>query len=396
VAISHIHLQGEEMKVRSSSIRVVAGAAVLLLATACGSSGGSSAGGNSASSKVDTAAIDKMAAGYDTKPPADSPPPAKGKSVWWISCGQAIPSCSDTAAGAQEAAKAIGWDFHIADGKLNIPDYTAAIRTALAANADAIMVSGFNCPQVKGAIQDAVSQGVKIIGPDGFDCNSVPGGPKLYNVDMIPAQKVPSVDAYWRNRGVRSADYIMAKSGGQAKIIFNRGHDVPLHQVINEGFLSEIKKCKGCEIVDTVDFDTSGFTPEGPWIKDFRTALVKHPEATATFMPFDLMMSSLGGAQAVKEANSQAMIVGGSTDIDTIDLLRAGKITAITSAFDEAWVGWGAIDELNRAFNKKPSVPEGIDFKIMDANHNLPKTAGTNYQAEFDFRSAYKKAWGVN
>lgn len=382
------------MRVRSSTIGAVCAVAMLLLTSAC-VGGGSISGDDTGSANEDTAAITKLAAGSDTKPPADSPPAAKDKSVWWISCGQAIPSCSNTAAGGEEAAKALGWDFKIADGKLNIPDYTNAIRTALAAKPDAIMISGFNCPQVQGAVQDAVAQGVRIIGPDGFDCDAVPGGKKFYNVDMIPSEAVPSVDAYWRNRGVRTAEYIIAKSGGSAKIILNKGHDVPLHEVINEGFVDTIKKCSGCKIVDTVDFDTSGFTPEGPWIRDFRTALVNHPDATFTFMPFDLMMSSLGGAQAVQESRTNVKIVGGSTDIDTIQLLRDGKITAITSAFDEAWVGWGAIDELNRAFNNQPSAPEGIDFKIMDADHNLPEEVGANYVAEFDFRSAYRKAWGV-
>jgi ribose transport system substrate-binding protein len=385
------------LKRSSVTLKAAAAAgALLVLASACSTGPGQGSDGSTgAGAQEDTGTIDKLAEGTESPPPSDSPPPATGKSVWWISCGQQTPSCSNTTAGGEEAAKALGWDFHIADGQLSTADFAAGIRTALAANPDAIVVSGFNCPQVQGAVQDAVQQGVKIIGPDSFDCLAV-GGPQLYNVPMIPGPAVPDVDAYWRSRGTRAAQYIIAKTGGRAKIINNSGHDVPLQEVINEGFLKEIKKCSGCEIVDTVNFDSSQLGPEGQWIQAFRTSLVQHPEATATFLPLNLMMSSSGGAQAVQESGHDLIVFGGSTDLDTINLLRQGRVDAITSAFDEAWVGWAAMDELNRSFNGGQSVPEGVGFTIIDKDHNLPKDTGTGYKASVDFRSAYLKAWGRN
>ena len=63
--------------------------------------------------------MEQLYAGTYGEPPSTSPPGVKGKSVWWISCSQAVVSCSAPAAAAKEAAQTLGIDFHIADGKFN-------------------------------------------------------------------------------------------------------------------------------------------------------------------------------------------------------------------------------------------------------------------------------------
>ena len=129
-------------------------AAVLLAATACSSGSSSTAtsatpSDSSASSTASssstgaangaTLTMDQLYAGTYAQPPTTSPAGAKGKSVWWISCSQAVVSCSEPAAAAAAAAKILGIDFHVADGKFNVGGaFTTAVRTALAAKPDAL------------------------------------------------------------------------------------------------------------------------------------------------------------------------------------------------------------------------------------------------------------------
>jgi ribose transport system substrate-binding protein len=207
-----------------------------------------------------------------------------------------------------------------------------------------------------------------------------------YNPSMLTNQ------AFWTDFGKIAADYIINKSGGHAKII-NNFHDIPLGVLLNQGFTQELKKCSGCQIVGTVKFTSPDLVPNGAWIQEFRTALTKHPDATAAYFPWDFMMASLGGAQAIRVSGHHMTSFGGEGTSDSLDLVRQGQVTADPASRSVTWLGYAAIDEINRAFNHQPTVPEGLGFTTVDQAHNLPATAGQGYTPTYDFTAAYKQAW---
>jgi ribose transport system substrate-binding protein len=337
--------------------------------------------------------MDELYKGTSVDPPAESPPGAAGKSVWWISCSQAVASCADSAAAAQEAAKALGIDFHIADGKFNVGGaFSTAIQTALAAQPDAILLYGVACELVLGPLQDAKAQGVKIMGVETPDCSDS-GGPQMFDVTEQYSDLYKNTPDLWRAYGAFSADYIINQSGGDAKVIMSSGTE-PLQNFVTEGFKTELAKCEGCSIATEVPYDSSKLTPNGPWIQAFRTSLVQHPEATAVYFPFDIMMAALGGAQAAQESGRDLVTFGGQASSDGLELLRQGKITALSSARDPGWSGWAVMDTINRALQGQPSVPEGIGFQVVDKDNNLPESGP--YVPPIDYQAAYLKAWGVS
>ncbi|MFF2846104.1 sugar ABC transporter substrate-binding protein [Streptomyces sp. NPDC058001] len=341
---------------------------------------------------ADTAALDALYKGMENEPPSVSAKPAKGKSVWWISCGLSIPDCSVPANAAKEAAGKLGIDFHIADGKLNVGGGNAsAVRTALAAKPDAIIIHGISCPIVQQPLEEAKAKGVKVLGVEALDCADT-GGPRLFTTDMKYSKAAQSGEDYFKAWGKISAQYIIAKSGGKAKIINNEGTE-PLQATINQGFLDEIKTCGGCTIVDTIKFSSADLTPNGPWIQGFRSSLVRNPTATATFLPFDVNIATAGGAQAVKESGHKLIAVGGTGQAPAINQVRSGAITAITGAHSPEWMGYAAIDQINRALNNEPTVAQGVGARVVDADHNMPPNADDYYQSPIDFRAAYDKAW---
>lgn len=358
-------------------------------AAAAGASSGAPAPGASTDAK---AVIDKLAAGYESQPPSSGPAPAKGKKVWWISCGQSIPDCAVPAGAAQEAAAKLGFDFHIADGKLNVGGgNAAAIRTALATGPDAIVLHGMSCSTNQQPIQEAKAAGVLVMGVEGLDCSDE-GGQKYFTAPMQYSESAKSVIDYFKAWGTLGAKYAAAVTDGQVKAINNAGIE-PLQKVQAAGFVEGLAQCSTCTIVSTVSYGSPDYGPSGAWIQQYRTALAAHPEANATVYPTDAMMTFSGGTTAVRDSGRKMVQVGGTGGSTGVDLVRSGQMTAITGAHDPKWMGYGAMDNLNRALNGQPAVPEGIGAVVVDKDHNLPAKPGSDYQSKVDYIAAYTKIW---
>jgi ribose transport system substrate-binding protein len=394
------------------------------LVVACSSNGGSSstAAGSATNSSQSSASaasnltkvwapgvptLEQLYHGTYAAPDPKSPPPAKNESIWWISCGQAVVTCADEAAAAQQAAKALGWSFHLYDGNLGTAGaYSTGIQTAIAAKASAIVEQGFACPFVEQALEQAKSAGIPVLGSGALDCSDS-GGPQLFTVPNQYGTIVQTQQDYWKLAGKASADYVIDATEGKAQVIDNAGDGQTQQVMLNDAFTTELKKCSGCSVVDTVPFTNSSLTANGPWINAFRTSLLKYPNANAVYIPFDELTTTLGGAQAVRAAgrtvctsvpSSGGCVVGVEDEGSSagLDLDRQGQWTADTAAQSFPWLGWAAIDELNRYFNHEPAASEGWGFEAVDKQNGLPATPGTNFTPPINYSADYLKAWGAS
>ena len=382
----------------------------MILLAACSSGSGSSSGTASPSSSAATSAgssasagsstglptLAQMFKGNATAPPTSSPPAAKGKNIWWISCGQQASACAQYAAAGKAAAQAIGWTFHLADGNLNIANgYATAMRTALAAHPSAIIEDAFSCSTVEPELEQAKQEGVPVLGLETTDCSDAGTGPTLFTVPMIYSTTYPGNKAWWTGWGQWSADFIIADSGGNAKIIASPGIGDPQFTFLSAGFKEELAKCSGCSIVDNVGWTTSDLAPNGPWVTALRNALIKYPDANYVWWPFDTNAVTSGGAKAVLETGSKAKVVSGIGIGAALELISSGEMYAEGVARDSNWEAWAAIDELNRYFNHQPSVPEGLGFVSIDKSHNMPANPSAGYTTSVPYETLYKKIWGV-
>jgi ribose transport system substrate-binding protein len=331
--------------------------------------------------------------GTETAPPVSGPPAAKGKTVWWVSCGMSIPDCSAPAKAGEEAAKAMGWNFKIADGALNVNNgFEKGVRQALAGKPDAIILHAITCSAANAPLAEAKKQGIPVIGVESLDCSDPPvKGEDLLTYDNPYGKDMATTFDYFTQWGHFGAAYLINKTNAKAQIILTKGTEPP-HIVTNNGFRETFDKCTGCKVLAEATFSNPDLTPDGPYVQRLRSALTKNPTANAGYFPFDVNFL-VGGAQAAKSANKDMFISGGSGSAATFDLVREGLIDGI-AAHDVVWLGWGAIDNLNRIFNKKPVTAQGIGFIAVDKDHNLPGK-GQVYKSKIDFRAAYKKSWGV-
>jgi ribose transport system substrate-binding protein len=302
------------------------------------------------------------------------------------------PECSVPANAAKEAAERMGIDFHIADGMLNQGGgWEAAVRTALAAKPDALLIHAISCPIVQAPLQEAVDAGVEVMGVEALDCSSA-GGPELFTAEMNYAEGMETTEAYFERWGELSAEYVIAATGGEAKVIVNVGNDAHI-KLVPDAFVTKLEECDECEVVETVEFAVSDLTPDGPWIQQFRSALGSTPEANAVLLPFDVMVAGAGGAQAVKEAGLELVTAGGSGQAAVIDLVRNGQHSAVTAAHSGEWMGYAAMDNINRVLMGEETVPQGVGFRVVDPEHNLPPEEGQDYVSPIDFKAAYNEIW---
>ena len=85
-------------------------------------------------------------------------------------------------------------------------------------------------------------------------------------------------------------------------------------------------------------------------------------------------------------------VMGGEGLEEELDLLRAGKITAV-NVFPSEWFGWAAVDTLNSVFRKEAPAASGIGWMLADTTHNLPASGPAKLPV--DFEAQYKKVWGA-
>ncbi|MGN7862873.1 sugar ABC transporter substrate-binding protein [Microbacterium sp. 22303] len=377
-------------KMRLVVAAVAAGVLVASLsACATDSDSPSTTTGPSQGAAGDFPTLDELYESTSEEPPADGPTAAKEKSVWVITCG---PACEDSRQSAEDAIDALGWDYNYADGNLNIAGgYSSAIRTALASDPDALFLNGFSCVLATAALQEAKDQGIPVISAEGVSCDATDGSPLFSVPNILDSDAVDNAE-WWKNQGKRAAWYLIAQTGGKLKAITTRGAD-PLEIAIADGFKEEVDKCAECEISEEIFTPGTDLIPNGPWIQNFRAALIKHPDANGVYLPFDFMYQTLGGAAAVQEAGSDAILTGGAGLAETQPLVASGTLT-IPAAWDNSFHIWATMDNLNRYFNDVPAAAQGVGFTTVNAdNPDSMPAAGKAYTVPFDYEAVYKKVW---
>ncbi len=325
-------------------------------------------------------------------PPTKGPRAQKGKTVWWISCGQIYPSCVSQSQAFQAAAKVLGWHVTVVDGKASSTTATALIRQAIAAHVDGIGVDTYDCPGIKGALENARAAHIPTVSFAGYDCNSPiykgKEGKSLYTaVTKLAGEADPA--ALFSSWGKMLGQYIIARNNGSVSFFYVTCTNNTVCTSINNGFQSAIKPCTGCH---EISVPYSFADVPSPATQQWKSALLNHPTVTSIqFVPAGLLADGL--QTAISGSGRTYTLYGGEGSPQDYSLIRQGKEVSSIVRQDAQGI-WAAADTLNRIFaGQKPSTfpNEGGGFQIVDKTHNLPKSGlpapARNYQA------AYTKLW---
>lgn len=311
------------------------------------------------------------------------------ENVYVVSCGEMVPGCSVPAAAAASAAKAIGWNATIADGKLNPEGFATAIRQGIAGGATVIVPIGIGCGVAQAAFQEAVDAGIKIIGGGGpDDCD-----PKLWTSERqwVTGQEGP---AMWASFGALQADYVFGKTNGNANPVVINFTGQVWGQWITDGFNAELEKLGNQgKVLTTVDVSDTEMT-DGSFVQKITTALLNNPEANALIIPIDSWLPAGLGQAIVQGGNADKIfVIGRGGDAAVLDAIRAGGqgVNATVGTAIE-WGAWGSIDTAARILSGGKAVDIAESSQVVDADHNMP--ASGSYQGSIDWQAAFLKAWG--
>lgn len=363
-----------------------------------GASSGAGAGASTEAStggggqEAATAAADKGYEGTSTLPDDTSRPAAKGKRVIFISSGQNSISTAVPLAGQMEAAKALGWQTQLLDGQSNPALWPGLVRQAIAAKPDAISLQAIDCPLVAKPLEEARKAGIKISAGYSFDCDD-PKFKGAAHFDAVPfyASANGDVGEFTRRYGELQGDAAIAKLGDKANVLQLNDEEFRILDYTKEGFQRAIEKGGG-----KITYSTFLVSELGPKLEaKVSGELLKNPDVNVVKSPYTgaTLLGIQSGIQKAGRAG-KVYVIGGEGFAPELDLLRAGSIDVVNIT-PPAWVGWATIDSLNSAFNGTKPVDSGIGWTLVDKDHGLPAKAGASFDDFPDFRSAYKKAWGV-
>lgn len=336
------------------------------------------------------AKIDALYAGESfEEPPADSPPPQRGKNIWEINVGLSFPAAVLFSNALKDSAKTLGWDVTSFDAKFSPDQFQVGIRQAIADNADGIVLYNVDCNIARSALKEARAAKITIIGAESLDCSqSKEGDESLF--DGKVTYTTGDGPSWSRAFGAAQANWIIAKTQGKAKTILFKQDDIQTGVFLREGFEKDFAACTTCEVVHEVEFTLSD---AGPKLQQkAEQALLQAPDANSVVVGYDDLMTA--GVQAAIQASGRKddlLVVAGGGYEQNMDMVRkntgqdAGYISEI------AWEGYAAADAMNRALAGVEIKSSGNGVGLFDADHNL----GTSGPAKVpvDYPALYKKAW---
>ncbi|TFV62199.1 sugar ABC transporter substrate-binding protein [Geodermatophilus sp. DF01-2] len=389
--------------------------ASLSLVAACGGSeadaeAGAGAEGSGTDSEIVAeaqAAVEQNRRGTDRALPDSSPAPLPDQNIWVISCLEAGEGCSAPAAGAKEAGEALGWDVTVFDGKGTPDGFAEGIRTAIADQADGIILDVVDCVAAKSALEEAKAAGIPIYAFYSLDCDDPllgEGGEPLFDAELqyeegrTYAEQVE--DVYSKS----VADYVIAETDGQAKVIQFIEDDILVAQHLYKGFARHLEPCGGCEIVAQVPFTLTDLAT-GQLRAKAAAALTQHPDANVVYVPYDAALT-LGIAQAVTASgrDDELLVTGGEGLSPNIGFVREGKGQDMIAGAPARWVGWAAIDGMNRLLQGEEQVDPGIGLQTLDTSSPSLPTETTFYDGNIDeegkptqdYEANYRRIWGLS
>ena len=364
--------------------------------TSAGASGGATTASGKPSDPLEAAVAATAQAKKGTNRPVDPTPraAAKGKHIVVISAAQSQISSSVPVAGAEAAAKAMGWQVDIYDAKGNPGNFGPLVRQAVAAGVDGIVLDAIDCQAAKQALQEAKAKGIVTVPIYAFDCNDPHAGGEaegLFSAQVNYGDLAPDPGALAEKYGADQANYIIADSGNKAKIIVLNDPEFVVLYYTYTGFKNQIEASGGSEIVDTLEFTVADLL-NGQIVAKVQAELLRHPEATWIKSPYTAatIVGVVPGLGA--KAGTDVKVMGGEGFEPELDLARQGKVTAMNIISSE-WTGWASVDAMNSTFLKQPTVDSGIGWTIVDKDNNLP--ASGEYIPPVDFKAQFEKAWGV-
>lgn len=316
-------------------------------------------------------------------------PMAQGKKlVVYVSSDQRNGGPQGAGDGAQEAAKAIGWDFRILDGQGSVQQRTTALNQAIALKPDGIILGNVDTQEQAPVIRRAAMLGIKMVGWHiGPSPGPIADPPVFTNVSTDPSDVAKA-----------AAFYVIADSNGTANVILFKDSITTISTRKTDTSIALFKDCAGCKVLEVED------TPMGDLanrMASLTTSLLTKYGKQWTYaiavndLYFDFSAPSLQSAGVDPASGHPRQISSGDGSVTAFQRIRQKRYQVGTVAEPLHLQGWMSIDELNRAFaGQQPSGFVPPPHLFIAANLDRDGGPSNFYEPENGYKDIYRKIWG--
>ncbi len=247
-------------------------------------------------------------------------PKAQGhKLVIYVSQDQRNGGAQGVGDGAQEAAKVIGWDFRILDGKASVAQTTSALNEAIALKPDGIILGTVDAKEQAPVVEHAVKLGIKVVG---WHSAGAPGPvtdpPVITNITTEPTEV-----------GKLAAMYAVVDSNGSAGAVVIGDNLYAISTVKTDASIAAMKGCKGCSVLAFEDTPIADAANRMPQLTT--TLLAKYGKKwtyaiAVNDLWFDFAAPSLQAAGINPDGGYPRMISAGDGSVPAFQRIRGASL----------------------------------------------------------------------
>jgi ribose transport system substrate-binding protein len=367
---------------------------VLVLAlglfAACGGDERSTGSGGPSTAKVDAARAEvarfRMLPQFHAPGPAfDAPSALRGKLIFEIPITSEVPFIGAVERGMREAAAEVGAQLKVFPNQGQPAQWAQGIRTAIAGDADAILLLAQDPELVRPQIEQAEHAGIPVVvlrtTGEGEPCPSI-------GTTCVPAP--------FEQAGRLEADFVIADSAGNANVLVITSKDARSTRPLLAGLEDEFHgKCPDCKL-RSVD------VPIPDWGSKLRgevqSALVRDPGINYVIATYDSMSQFAVPAIVAAGKADEIKIAAFNGTPFVLGMIQDGEVVAMDAGENLAWVGWASMDQAFRVVaGERPVRSEHTPLRVFDAENADDAGHPPRFDSGYGqpYIEGYRQLWGV-
>ncbi|MER6201282.1 substrate-binding domain-containing protein [Streptomyces sp. NPDC001586] len=314
--------------------------------------------------------------------PTSGPPAASGKTLVYVAQTMTNPGVAGVAKGVEEAAKAIGWTLRVIDGGGTPAGIQAALSQAITLKPSGIVIGGFDPQLTSQQMARAEAAHIPVVGWHAVGSPGPSERPRLFTNVTTKVEDVARI----------SADWIIARSRGDAGVVLFTDDSIPFAKNKAELIRQELATCSGVRLLTTENIpipDAASRTPQAV------SSLVSRfqDDWTHSVAINDLYFADAAPAlrAAGKPGTGPPFNIGaGDGDPSAFQRINSEQFQAATVPEPLSEQGWQIVDEFNRAFAGRPASGYVAPVHIATADNS---DGATSWDPS-GYREGYLRIWG--
>jgi ribose transport system substrate-binding protein len=319
--------------------------------------------------------------------PTTGPKAQTGKTVICVNSDSRNGGVKGVADGVTEAAKTIGWNSRIIDGRGEVEGRSQAFGQAIALKPAGIVINGFDAKEIQTLVDQANELGIAVVGWHSATVAGPIEKPKVFFNVTTPAEETAKAAAY----------LVIASSEGKAGVVIFTDSAFTIALAKSNAMADVIKQCKTCQLLETRIQSLGSATKDMPQVT--ASLLQKYGKKWTCSLAindlyFDGMVPALTAAD-IKPSGQLFNISAGDGSTSAYQRIRSNQYQFATIPEPLNEQGWQLVDELNRAFaGDKPSGYTNTVHIVTHENIEFDGGKKSLFDPDNGYRDQYKKIWG--